>query len=95
MEQVLAVTGGRDAYFWATQSGAELDLLLLRRGKRWGFEFKCSDAPSATKSMHSALSDLHLEKLWIVYPGKDRFALHAHIEALPLAQIGDVRNDMD
>ena len=26
-------------------SGAELDLLLFRNGKRLGFEFKCSDAP--------------------------------------------------
>ena len=52
--QVLALLGSNNAYFWSTQRGAELDLLLLRDGMRWGFEFRCSDAPSMTKSMHRA-----------------------------------------
>ncbi len=41
-------------YFWATHSGAELDLVLLRKEKRWGFEFKYADAPGMTKSMKIA-----------------------------------------
>ena len=90
LEQVLALTGGRDAYFWATQGGAELDLLLFRRGKRWGFEFKCSDATAMTKSMHAALNDLSLERLHVVYPGKTRYGLHRRAEAIPLSLIGDV-----
>ncbi len=95
LEQVMAVAGDRDAYFWATQGGAELDLLLFRRGKRWGVEFKCSDAPAMTKSMHMALSDLNLEKLWIVYPGKTRFSLHERVEALPLTHIHDLRGHLE
>lgn len=87
LEQVLARCGERDAYFWATQRGAELDLLLLRRGKRWGFEFKCSDAPSRTKSMHIALEDLGLERLWVIYPGLERYPLEERVEALPLRQL--------
>ena len=71
MEQTLGAHGERDAYFWATQRGAELDLLVVRKGHRWGFEFKCSDAPSTTKSMHIALEDLGLEHLWVVYPGNE------------------------
>jgi hypothetical protein len=91
LEQTLIRFGERDAYFWATQRGAELDLLLLRRGKRWGFEFKCSDAPSTTKSMHTALRDLGLEHLWVLYPGRDRYPLHERITALPLPQLWDIR----
>ena len=87
LEQVLARCGERDAYFWATQRGAELDLLLLRRGKRWGFEFKCSDAPSLTKSMHIALQDLGLERLWVIYPGLERYPLSERVTALPLRQL--------
>ena len=52
LEQTLIAHGGHEAYFYRTQRGAELDLLLLRGGKRFGFEFKCSDAPKTTKSMH-------------------------------------------
>jgi hypothetical protein len=86
LEQVLALLGSNNAYFWSTQRGAELDLLLLRDGMRWGFEFKCSDAPSMTKSMHIALHDLSLNGLFVVYPGKERYRLHKKVEALPLFQ---------
>lgn len=88
LEQTLSSHGGRDAYFYGTQRGAELDLLLLRRGRRWGFEFKCSDAPRTTKSMHIALDDLDLQHLWVVYPGPARYPLTKNITALPLQEVG-------
>ena len=67
--------------------GAELDLLLLRRGRRWGFEFKCTDAPRTTKSMHVVVDDLGLEHLWVVYPGDREYPLADAITALPLKMI--------
>jgi hypothetical protein len=88
LEQTLLAHGERDAYVFGTQRGAELDLLLLRRGKRWGFEFKCTDAPTTTRSMHIALDDLELEHVWVVYPGTLRYALTDKITALPLREIG-------
>lgn len=87
LEQTLIAQGERDAYFYGTQRGAELDLLLLRRGLRWGFEFKCSEAPRTTRSMHVALEDLRLEHLWVIYPGTLRYALAERITALPLREI--------
>jgi hypothetical protein len=87
LEQTLIAHGQRDAYFYGTQRGAELDLLLLRRGRRWGFEFKCTDAPTTTKSMHIALDDLKLEHLWVLYPGTLRYPMTEKITALPLREI--------
>jgi uncharacterized protein len=87
LEQVLQLWGERDAYFWSTQRGAELDLLLLRKGRRVGFEFKCTDAPTLTRSMHVALEDLQLEKLFLVYPGTERYPLLERVEVLPLADL--------
>jgi hypothetical protein len=87
LEQVLRVTGEQQAYFWATHSGAELDLLVNWHGKRWGFEFKYSDAPVMTKSMHIALVDLKLERIFTIYPGKEAYPMHERVEALPLAQL--------
>jgi len=87
LEQVLTLSGERDSYYWRTQRGAELDLLLMRKGRRYGFEFKCTDAPRVSKSMHIALQDLGLERIWVVYPGTDRYPMHDRIEALPLRQI--------
>ena len=89
LEQTLLAHGDRGAYFYGTQRGAELDLLLLRRGRRWGFEFKCTDAPRATKSMRVVLKDLGLEHLWVVYPGDLEYPLTDEITALPLKNIGD------
>ena len=88
LEQTLLVHGQRQAYFYATQRGAELDLLLLRRGQRLGFEFKCSDAPRTTRSMHIVAKDLGLRHLWVVYPGDRAYALAENISALPLKHIG-------
>lgn len=90
LEQALIFHGERDAYFYGTQRGAELDLLLLRRGRRWGFEFKCTEAPTTTKSMHIALEDLKLEHLWVVYPGTLRYSMTGQITALPLREIGTI-----
>ena len=69
---------------------AELDLLLIRRGRRWGFEFKCTDSPTTTRSMHIAIEDLKLEHLWVVYPGSLRYAITDRITALPLREMGSL-----
>ena len=90
LEQTLLAHGQRDAYFYATQRGAELDLLLLRHGRRWGFEFKCTDAPRTAKSMHVVSEDLGLAHLYMVYPGNLRYPLGDGITALPLREMGNV-----
>ncbi len=90
LEQTLIAHGDREAYFYRTQRGAELDLMLLRGGRRWGFEFKCSDAPRTTKSMHNVIEDLELEHLWAVYPGEVRYPLGGGITALPLRWVREL-----
>ena len=90
VEQLLAGLATRDAYFWATHGGAELDLLVFREGKRYGFECKFADAPGTTRSMRVALEDLGLAHLWIVYPGEAAYALDDRISVLPVSQAGDL-----
>jgi predicted AAA+ superfamily ATPase len=85
LEQVLNVAGTRQAFFWGTHSGAELDLLLMRAGKRYGIEFKCADAPGMTKSLRIALQDLKLERAWIVYPGAESYPVHEQVRVCSLA----------
>ncbi len=87
LEQVLRFMGGHDAYFWATHGGAELDLMIMWRGRRIGFEFKYNDAPTVTKSMHIALHDLNLERLLVLYPGCQAYPLQDKIEVLPIRQV--------
>ena len=90
LEQVLMSCGEHRAYFWGTQRGAELDLFITHAGKRYGFEFKCTDAPRTTKSMRIASEDLGLEHLWVIYPGDLEYPLAPDITALPLEKIDDL-----
>jgi predicted AAA+ superfamily ATPase len=90
LEQILCVCGDRDAYFWGTHSGAELDLLLFHKGRRLGIEFKFSDRPGTTKSMRVVLQDLALDHLYVVHPGEHTFALDATITAISLPRLLDI-----
>ena len=90
LEQVLGVCGDRDAFFWGTHSGAELDLLLTHAGRRLGFEFKFSEQPTTTKSMRIAQQDLSLDHLYIVHPGEHEFPLDESITAVPLPRIIEI-----
>lgn len=71
-------------YFWGTHAHAELDLLIIKRNKKLGFEFKYTDSPKKTKSMLIALEDLQLDSLTVIYPGKYEFALSKQITACGL-----------
>jgi predicted AAA+ superfamily ATPase len=89
IEQVIQHLGARpeQCFFWATQAGAELDLLIVRGNERRGFEVKYSDAPSLTPSMRSALEDLKLASLDVLYPGTKTYSLHAKVRAVPIARL--------
>ena len=86
LEHVLRVLRAEpgEAFYWGTHGGAELDLMLVRGGQRWGFEFKFGDAPRTTKSMRVALDDLKLQRLFVIYPGEKDYTLDERIEVLAL-----------
>jgi hypothetical protein len=85
IEQLLTHLAKSEAYYWRTQAGAELDLLLFLKGRRIGVEIKRADAPTMTPSMASALRDLELHRLFVIYPGSTRYTLQPKVEVLSLA----------
>ena len=85
LEKVIAESSSDEVYFWATHNGAELDLLLLRGGRRVGVEIKRVDAPRRTRSMAVAVDDLRLDALYVVYPGEASYAVGERITAVPAA----------
>ncbi len=89
LEQVISSlkTGGRYCYYWRTQTGVELDLLVLKGGKRIGYEFKYSDYPKMTTSMHTILKDLALTELNVIVPGDVSFMLHDKVRVLGLMRL--------
>jgi len=87
IEQVLAAESHDEAWFWGTHQGAEIDLLLRRGDRLLGVECKRADAPRLTPSIRTALDDLGLERVAVIYPGAKRYALADRVKAVPLAAL--------
>lgn len=83
LEKLISESAPDEASFWATHNGAELDVLLLKQGRRVGVEIKRVDAPRRTRSMTVAVNDLRLDALYVVYPGDTRYAVDDRIVAVP------------
>lgn len=85
LEEVIRTLDLRqDTYFWRTEKGDELDLLYWDGPDCYGFEFKYSDAPQMTKSMHTAKNDLNLKQLTIITPGKRHYRLEENVKIVGL-----------
>ena len=87
IEQVLQIIRPSEGYFWSTHGGAELDLLFFHRGERYGIEVKFSEAPDLTRSMRSALHDLRLAHLWVLYPGQHSYPVHDQVTVWPFQDL--------
>ena len=76
-----------ECFYRATHAGAELDLLIVRGRLRLGFECKRTTSPSVTPSMRTALADLRLKRLDVIYPGTRTFLLAEGIRAVGLSNL--------
>jgi uncharacterized protein len=86
LEEVIKALQPDETWFWATHAGAELDLLLVKDGRRLGVEIKRIDAPRLTPSMRITFDDLALDRIVVLYPGERRYPLAQGIEAVPFQE---------
>lgn len=89
IEETIRATEPDEAYYWATHGGAEIDLVLIKKGRMLGIECKRMDAPRISPSMRIALEELNLEQIAVVYPGRKRYALGDGIAAVPLNAVAE------
>ena len=89
IEETIKAVEPEEAYFWGTHNGAEIDLVLVKKGRMLGVECKRKDAPRLTPSIHIALEDLKLERIAVVYPGTTRYWLADRVQAVPTEAIVD------
>jgi predicted AAA+ superfamily ATPase len=88
LEQVLRAVSPHAPYFWATHGEAEIDLCFVLNGRRHGVEIKYAEAPRTTRSMRTAVADLGLHHLWVVYPGEHAYDVDRTISVWPLRDVG-------
>lgn len=89
LAELARVLGARreEMFFWATHAGAELDLLVVRGGRRVGFEIKRTTTPTLTRSVRSALETLSLDRVEVVHAGRDTFPLGKDVRALAFSRL--------
>lgn len=82
LEQIIRLTKSEaeDCYFWSAQSAAELDLLIVKGMHKQGYEFKYTNNPKVTKSMHISMESLGLDKITVIIPGDAHYFLTETIE---------------
>jgi len=97
LREVVRRIGARpeECFFWATHAGAELDLLVVRGTRRIGFEIKRTTSPGTTRSMHSALDVLRLERLEVIHAGEHTFPMRERIRAVAFGRLDQDLETLD
>ena len=92
IENIVRTLGVDDSqcHFWATHSGAEIDLVVQGRGGRLrGFEIKRTSSPAVTRSMRAAMTDLGLQSIDLIHAGDETFPLAKGIRAVAATRLLD------
>lgn len=85
IEQILQlIPNNWQAFFYRTNAGAEIDLLLLNdKSEVFAIEVKYSASPKLLKGFWSAFEDLGCLKGCVVYPGNEKYPISDNVFALP------------
>ena len=98
IDNLIAAAGvERTAYFYRTQVGAEIDLVLEKGGRPdIAIEVKRASAPRPERGFSIACDDLKITRRYVVYPGVESFALRNGAQAISLAQLcAELRDSKD
>lgn len=89
IDNLIQAAGSRRVpYFYRTQVGAEIDLVLEQGGKPdIAIEIKRSSAPSPERGFAVACDDLQIAQRYVVYPGTERFPLRHGAQAIGLPEL--------
>lgn len=83
-----AAPEGAEAFFYRTVVGAEIDLLLRLPGRRlYAIEVKRSLAPRLKSGFHIACADVAPTHRFVVYPGRERYALGQGVTVVSLPDL--------
>ena len=93
IEQILAtLPDGYQSFFYRTNAGAEIDMILADGKKKIAVEVKYSATPKVSKGFWFAFKDLGCHKGYVVYPGRDRYPIGEGVEALPAVELSEIVN---
>lgn len=90
IEQILRlIPSSWQYYFFRTNAGAEIDLLLLdNKNRLTAVEVKYSLSPKIARGFWNAYEDLACKKGFVVYPGDESYPLGKGVFALSIKELG-------
>lgn len=100
IEQLVALAGQQlvspEFYFWRTQAGAEVDLLIKAGRRIVPIEIKLGSAVGLhdVSGLQACMRDLGLKKGFVICTAPDRRALNSAIEIVPWADVVAGRLDL-
>jgi predicted AAA+ superfamily ATPase len=85
IEQICGSAGDWKPSFYRTSAGSEIDLVLERKERRIGIEFKRSLSPTVTRGFWESRKDLSLEQAFVVAPVEEGYPLSADVRVCSIA----------
>tara|TARA_R110002096_G_scaffold263730_1_gene457214 strand:- start:709 stop:1863 length:1155 start_codon:yes stop_codon:yes gene_type:complete len=88
LQVLMMLRADDEVYFYRTQDGAEVDLLVRRNG-RWllAAEIRLTNSPVLTRGSYLAKEDLQVEILHVITPGADNYRIAEGVEVTSLNAI--------
>jgi uncharacterized protein len=88
IENLIAIAPeGTEPFFYRTNAGAEIDLVLQLGAERWAIEIKRTSAPKLSKGFHVACEDIQPTRKFVVHGGAAAFPMGEGVEGLGLMDI--------
>lgn len=83
-------------YYYRTQNGAELDLILVKGGKPVvTIEIRYSNAPSLTRGNTQAINDLNADRTLVITPEADGYWLRKDVQVCSVEGVWKVLTELD
>jgi predicted AAA+ superfamily ATPase len=93
IEELAALAAHRlvrpEFFFWRTQAGAEVDLLIVEGRRILPIEIKLGAAINhhAVAGLRQCMKDLGLRRGWVITTARERRRLSPEIEIIPWAEL--------
>jgi len=89
IEQIIgSVPETWQTYFFRTNAGAEIDLLLIdAKNRPVAVQIKYSLSPSVTRGFWNAYEDLGCKRGFVVYPGDESYPIGNNVFTLPIKEL--------
>jgi len=88
VEQIAAhAPPGAQLNYFRTAAGAEIDIVLSHGEKRYAFEMKYSTTPKPTKGFWQAMTDLAIERAWVVAPVERAYPLADNVDVIAVQHL--------